>query len=297
VIINQTNLAVLFTGYSAAFKGGLESAPKHWDEVALQVPSSTDENIYPWLSQLPGVREWIGSRVIKNLGANSFRLKNKDFEATFSVPRNAIEDDSYGAYGPIVREIGLTAGDHPNELAFSLLAAGFTTLCYDGQFFFDTDHPVGDGEAAPVSVSNMQAGAGPAWFLLDTSRALKPLIYQLRRPYQLVSKTNPDDDNVFFNKEFIYGADGRSVAGFGLWQLAFGSKATLDAANYKAARQAMMGFKGDGGRPLNINPKVLVVPPALEEAAMTLLNTEYGAGGATNVWKGTAKPIVTAWLV
>lgn len=88
----------------------------------------------------------------------------------------------------------------------------------------------------------------------------------------------------------------RINAGFGLWQLAYGSKQTLTAANYAAARAAMQTFTSDGGRKLGVNPNVLVVPPALEEAALNLLNTEYGAGGASNPWKGTAQLIVTPYL-
>ena len=81
-----------------------------------------------------------------------------------------------------------------------------------------------------------------------------------------------------------------------MWQLAFGSKAALTPANYAAARAAMMGFKADGGRILGVTPTVLVVPPALEEAALNLLNTETKDGGGTNPWKGTAELIVTPYL-
>ena len=41
--------------------------------------------------------------------------------------------------------------------------------CYDGQNFFDTDHPVGE-QGSQETVSNVQTGAGPAWYLLDTTR-------------------------------------------------------------------------------------------------------------------------------
>jgi phage major head subunit gpT-like protein len=47
----------------------------------------------------------------------------------------------------------------------------------------------------------------------------------------------------------------------------------------------MMGFQCDGGRLLGIAPSVLVVPPALEDAARRLLNSEFGAGGSSNPWK------------
>lgn len=64
--------------------------------------------------------------------------------------------------------------------------------------------------------------------------------------------------------EYLYGVRARANAGFGLWQLAFGSRAPLTAANYAAARASMSSIKGDQGRVLGIRPNVLVVPPALE---------------------------------
>jgi len=272
----------------------------------MVVPSQAREEIYPWLGQFPGLREWIGPRIAKNLALHSFAITNKDFESTIEVPRNDIEDDRFGVFGPMFSELGRAAAMHPDELIFGLLAAGFATNCYDGQFFFDTDHPVGDPAGAGVtSVSNMQAGSESPWFLLDTSRALKPLLYQQRRPFNLVSKDRPEDDNVFSNKTFVYGVDGRSNAGFGLWQLAFGSKAELTPANYEAARVAMMNFKGDEGRPLGVKPNVLVCGPSNEGAAMRLLNngTRVELAGESdtpvaiqNEWAGTATPIVTPWL-
>ncbi|WP_296645290.1 Mu-like prophage major head subunit gpT family protein, partial [Roseinatronobacter sp.] len=85
-------------------------------------------------------------------------------------------------------------------------------------------------------------------------------------------------------------------AGFGLWQMAYASRAPLNKANYEAARTAMQRQVFDKGRPLGIKPTVLVVPPELEGAAMRLLNTEHVDGGNSNEWKGTAKPLVTPFL-
>lgn len=64
------------------------------------------------------------------------------------------------------------------------------------------------------------------WFLLCTKRPVKPLIYQQRKKAKFVSKTNETDDNVFMSKKFIYGADSRGNAGFGFWQMAYGSDGT-----------------------------------------------------------------------
>ena len=57
-----------------------------------------------------------------------------------------------------------------------------------------------------------------------------------------------------------------------------------------------MGMKGDYGRPLGLNPRLLVVPPALESAALKIVNNEFGANGESNEWKGTAEVLVAPWL-
>jgi len=58
----------------------------------------------------------------------------------------------------------------------------------------------------------------------------------------------------------------------------------------------MMNFRSDQGRIPGVMPTTLVVPPALESDARSLLNTEIAPGGAaSNVWKNTADLIVTAF--
>ena len=78
---------------------------------------------------------------------------------------------------------------------------------------------------------------GLAEYLLNQSEqgeelvrsAVRPLIYQQRRKAKFVGKTAENDDNVFFNKEYIYGVDSRGNAGFGFWQMAYGSDGSTDA--------------------------------------------------------------------
>lgn len=296
MIINQSNLGRLFTGYSAAFQRGLGQAAPQWNRVATRVPSTTHEEKYAWLGQTPNLREWIGDRVIKSIEAHDYSIKNKSWESTIEVGRDDIEDDTYGVYSPLFEEMGRSTAAHPNQLVFSLLGQGFATACYDGQYFFDTDHPVLDEDGKVTSVSNTGGGSGDAWFLIDDSRALKPILYQVRKDYNFVRQDREEDENVFMRKSFRYGVDGRSNVGFGFWQFAYGSKQTLDKTSYKAARTALMGMKGDYGRPLGLRPRLLVVPPALEEAGLELLDAERDAAGATNVYRGTAELLVCEWL-
>lgn len=296
MIVNSANLRSLYTGFSTAFQGGFGSVSPLYQRVATTVVSSTRSNEYGWLGQFPRMREWIGDRVIQNLSTYDYAIRNKSFESTIGVIRDDIEDDNLGIYTPIFSEFGRQSATFPDELVWALLAAGFSTLCYDGQYFFDTDHPVLDAAGKPVSVANTDGGAGRPWFLVDASRAIKPVIFQSRKAFRLVAKDAETDDNVFSRREFIYGVDGRCNVGFAFWQLAWGSRQTLDAAHYEAARVGLATLKADYGRPLGVSGNLLVVGPADEGAARKLLNSEYAAGGETNQWEGTAELLVVPWL-
>ena len=296
MIVNQDSIALSFKGFKTVFTDAYLETPTNADKIAMTVPSTSRDETYGWMGQFPSLREWIGPRQVKNLEAHGFTIKNRKFESTVEIARDDIADDRLGIFKPVFAEMGQTTRRHPEEMIFGLLASGFATNCHDGQFFFDTDHPVTDAEGNTLSISNHQGGSGTPWYLMDTSRSIKPLIWQEREKYEFQQLTRDDDDYVFTNDKYLYGIRARVNAGFGLWQLAYGSKQALTAANYAAARAAMMGLTTDGGRKLGVTPTVLVVPPALESDALTLLNTEYATGGASNPWKGTAAVIVTPYL-
>lgn len=294
--LSSTALATLGVAFKANFQDGLGMHEAQWPMIATEVPSTTGKNEYGWLGQFPAMRKWLGDRVVNRAGTHGYAIENEDYELTVGVLRNHIKDDNVGIYKPMFEEMGRATKAHPDEDIFGLLKNGFTTECYDGQPFFDTDHPVLDEDGKPTTVSNSGGGAGTPWFLMDVSRALKPLIYQVREKPQFVAKDKQTDDNVFNRKEFVYGVDCRDAVGFGFWQMAYGSRQELTAANYEAARAALSGMKGDHGRPLGLQGTLLVVPTSLEGKALEILNAERNAAGATNVWRGTAKPLVSPWL-
>lgn len=296
MIINPSSLTLLKQAFNAAFKNAFGSVNPLWDKIAMKVPSSTSEEVYGWLGANTKFREWVGERVYKNLKTHGYTIKNKTFESTVAVPRESIEDDQYGMYATLMAQMGQDAKLHPDELLFGLIALGTSTLCYDGQYFFDTDHPVGP-QGAEVSVSNYtSAGGNNPWYLLDTSKMLKPFILQMRRDYAFIAKTNLADENVFQKNEFVFGSDGRLNVGFGLWQQAYCSKASLDSAGYGAARVAMMNFKSDAGKPLGIMPNLLLVGPSNEAAALNVVTAERLANGATNIYRNTATVVTCPWL-
>lgn len=295
MIVNQANLRGLSTSYSTAFNKSFDAVQPNYQKVATVVPSSTGEQDYKWIGQMPSMKEWIGEREVQALAAYDYLIKNKKFEMTIGVPRDDIEDDKYGVYAPLFSNMGEAAAMHPDDLVFGAMMDGFTKKCYDGNPFFYEEHKIGNNmysncsneklsrdsyKKARASIMSLRGDQGkslklvpnllvvsPAneeaanlilkadqidgttnvlkgtaellvepslaehpdyWFLLCTNRFLKPFIYQLRKKIKFVSLTKDTDENVFMRDEFLYGADGRSNAGYGFWQMAYGSTGEVE---------------------------------------------------------------------
>lgn len=298
MLLNTSNLTHLNRGFKTLFTGGLEGSETFYKKVATEVPSSTSVEDYPWLGAFPGMKKWVGDRVIKNLKQHGYTIANEEFEDTIAVPRPKIEDDTHGVFAPRFTAMGEAVGKFPDELVFGSVAAGFTSKCYDGQSFFDTDHPViNPATGAEVSVSNMQAGAGAPWFLLDTSKALKPFILQVRKRSEFIPQEDPTNMHTFMKNEFLYGAYARYGTGYGFWQMAFGSKATLDKDNFRAARTSMTSLKNDEGRPLAIKPNLMLVGPSNADRARDLILADRLENGATNTDRNLVEIYEVPWLV
>jgi len=154
MIINKANLEAVFLNIKTTFNKAFDAAPADWERTTMKVPSGSSQNNYNWLSRFPKMRRWLGDKVIKALAAFKYTIVNEDWEATIAVDRNDIDDDTLGIYGPMAQEAGYSAKQLPGEIDADLKNNAFTNLCFDGQYFYDTDHPVGDGQGGTSSVSN-----------------------------------------------------------------------------------------------------------------------------------------------
>lgn len=298
-VLTQVQIQALHTTLKARFNAGLAMSQDDWKKVAKLITSDGKSNTYAWLTQFPAFREWIGARLHKTLAENAYTVVNKKFENTIDVQRTDIEDDNFGHYGTIAESYGQSVKDLQNDMIFQALKGGFASLCYDGQFFFDTDHPVypnEDGTGVAVMASNVQVGVGEPWVLLCTERAASPLYLQERIKPQFDALTSANNTSVFEQDVYSFGGRWRGAAAYGFWQCAFGSQDVLNAANFQAAYSNMMKRKGDGNRLLGITPDLLVVGPDNQAAAEALLKAQQNAAGASNINYNKVKLVVTPWM-
>ena len=118
--------------------------PPAWvPRTALRVDSDQASEDYKWLGMSPVMREWAGGRSAQGFRSNGITVTNKVFEATLEVDMDDIRRDKTGQIMARVDELPGRAQQHRARLLTDLIIAGEATACYDGQYFFDTDHSEG----------------------------------------------------------------------------------------------------------------------------------------------------------
>lgn len=145
MIVNADSLAAIFTSYKAHFARGLAHGPSDLQQFATEVPSTGKSNKYPLGALTARMREWVGDRHVTNLAAYIETLTNLKFELTVSVPRDDIEDDTWGVYGPSIQAMGESGALEPSRQLHDALGssgAAFATAIagLDSQPFFDAGH-------------------------------------------------------------------------------------------------------------------------------------------------------------
>lgn len=81
-----------------------------------------------------------------------------------------------------------------------------------------------------------------------------------------------------------------------------GASTNLQSSSLSTAVQLFRDQVGPDGLPIMVEPKILVVPTALEETAKGLMNSKYLLGPTSskapseNVWQGSFVPYVSPWL-
>lgn len=115
--------------------------------------SDQAEETYAWLGQTPAMREWLGGRNAKGLRENNFTIRNKHYEATLLATLSQLRRDKSGQLDIRIAELTRRSQTHWASLLSTLVVNGPATACYDGQFFFDTDHEEGDSGSQSNDIS------------------------------------------------------------------------------------------------------------------------------------------------
>lgn len=121
--------------------------------TSMLVQSNQESETYKWLGMAPAMREWVGGRLAKGFRDNGITIVNKTFEATLEVLLDELRRDKTGQVMVRVRELAERTNAHWAKLLSTLIIAGESAVCYDGQYFFDTDHAEGDSGSQSNDIS------------------------------------------------------------------------------------------------------------------------------------------------
>ncbi len=304
--INFANMSDLNRTVSAAFAEALTEAPDiEWPKLATQIRSGSSSNLYPFMKSLGGMREWLGDALFDQLASERYAIDNRKFQRGLTAERDQIKDDADGGaaiYGSSARVLANACASHPDELVIAEgLANGETLLCHDGQPMFDADHPNQNDDGGVQS--NLIAGGGDSWYIFDTTKPIKPLIYQLREDLTFSMQTDLTSDHAFTTHQYRWNAFIRDAVGFGVWWTAVKSSATLDEAGFVAARARLedfhTGVKDDltgTFRSARNRATLLVVPTSLRDTARKLIGQEQLASGEDNYLRNSIETHVSRYL-
>lgn len=132
----------------------LETGPAAWvTQLAMQTTSDQASENYAWLGAPPALHEFIGNRQLDQVKENSFSISNKDFESNIRVKSKDMRRDKLGMLQTRVSQLANRVNDLPAKLLSTLILNGASSLCYDGQYFFDTDHAEGASGTLSNSIS------------------------------------------------------------------------------------------------------------------------------------------------
>lgn len=132
----------------------LAIGPAPWiPAVSMKFNSDQKSEEYKWLGQVPVMREWNGGRNPKGLRTDGFEIKNKRFEATLEFDKDDLRRDKTGQTLVRIRELARRTNSHWAMLLSELVQDGSSTVCYDNQNFFDTDHAEGKSGTQSNSIT------------------------------------------------------------------------------------------------------------------------------------------------
>lgn len=121
--------------------------------VSNMFTSDQSSETYKWLGQAPQMREWVGGRNAKGFRDNGITIENKHYEATQEISVTDMRRDKTGQVQVRINELADRTNSHWAKILTTLIENGESTACYDGQYFFDTDHSEGDSGTQSNDIS------------------------------------------------------------------------------------------------------------------------------------------------
>jgi phage major head subunit gpT-like protein len=200
------------------FDNSVKATTPFYPKLCTVIPSDGADEEYGILGSVPAVREWLGSRDFHTPRAAKFTIENKLWESSIGVEKTHIQDDRMGIYATMFESLGVRAARHPDKLLLTdtiVPATAATSLCLDGQIFFDTDHSWGDSGTQDNDLTGA-AATGTQPTLAEFTAAANTMLQAM-----LLFK---DDKGQFLHDDVVMGKSGGmeliALVPLNMWEIA-----------------------------------------------------------------------------
>src|SRR5262245_14102212 len=87
----------IFQQFDTEFLQALRGAPRVWPAFGIEVPSSSRSTMHAWLANSSAfVREWLGARVLNEMGTLIWEVVNRKFELSWKFSEFQLREDLSG---------------------------------------------------------------------------------------------------------------------------------------------------------------------------------------------------------
>lgn len=112
----------------------------NWNRITTIIESNSEVEEMVGLGTVPTWRKWVDERRAGGFKEYKYNIKNLPFEHTISLDKRLMQFDKTGQIKLKATSAGAAFEKWISKKAWNTLRAGASIICYDGQYFFDTDH-------------------------------------------------------------------------------------------------------------------------------------------------------------
>jgi phage major head subunit gpT-like protein len=141
MIINGATLESLRVGLQATFQAAFTVVTSPWEAFTQKMTTTNDSESFNWLEGMPSVKAWVDDAQFETFAAQAWEIAIKKWQVGITLAREDIVDDKLNQVLSRVNDLGGVVKRHPGTLVYTKIKAGDAALCFDGEYFFDTDHP------------------------------------------------------------------------------------------------------------------------------------------------------------
>ncbi|MDR3709950.1 MAG: Mu-like prophage major head subunit gpT family protein [Capsulimonadaceae bacterium] len=186
-VVTSDVLALTFAGVKTEFDAAYIRAQEQarWRLIAEEIPTTLPIQNYAWLGRGAVMQEFVDEVAEQSLFEKTYTLADKIYKGNLTVWRKTLEDDQYGLLMKKARDLAQEPVRHWNQLAFTGLASGFSSLCYDDSPYFSASHQEGD---SPVQTNATGSSLSDA-ALQAAEAAMMSYVDDKGRPLEIVPDT------------------------------------------------------------------------------------------------------------